>query len=145
MILKYFIIISILFINNFAYSEEQFTKEEVKEFVLKAYNYMKENGKDKAFDEFNKWGMISGGEIDINKTQILKINGTLSNENSINELNKRLQFSSIAFSSIIFDILAIIKIIGFISFKLKKYKSIFLLCSIIYYKEIIFFFSMLLF
>ena len=62
MILKFFIIISILFINNFAYSEEQFTKKEVKEFVLKAYNYMKENGKDKAFDEFSnpKGSFIKG-------------------------------------------------------------------------------------
>lgn len=62
MILKFLIIISILFINNFAYSEEQFTKEEVKKFVIKAYNYMKENGKDKAFDEFNnpKGSFIKG-------------------------------------------------------------------------------------
>ena len=36
MILKFLIIISILFINNFAYSEEQFTKEEVRKTITES-------------------------------------------------------------------------------------------------------------
>jgi hypothetical protein len=39
-------------------------------------------------DEFNKWGLIFGGEININKTQILRINGTLGQENSIYEVQQ---------------------------------------------------------